>query len=459
MHRPRLTPLSRTLLASLMITLGVTAQGHAELSQQEAAQLGDTLTPLGAEVAGNADGAIPAWTGGLNTPAGEFQPGGPYADPYGGEKPLYTINGENAQQYKDYLSPGQMAMLSKYPDYKLIVYPTHRSAAFPQGHYDQTIAHATQAKLVDNGNGVTGTTGGIPFPIPKSGQEAIWNHLMRYRGDTLVTTWTSAAVLRNGTYNPTRNVLELDFSYGNLKKSTDARTPNRLFNFIQSFTSPPRLAGTTLLVYEPIDQVEEPRTTWVYSPGQRRVRLAPEIGYDNPANSTDGLATNDDFNMFNGAIDRYDWKLLGKQEMIVPYNAYRIVSPDLKIEDLVQPGHLNQDYARYERHRVWVVEATVKPDVRHIYAKRVFYIDEDSWAILMTDRYDARGELWRVGEAHSIVLYDMPLFFAVTEPHYDLLSGRYLVRSLYNEEKKILEPVTRSAADFTPSRLRGLGVR
>ena len=27
--------------------------------------------------------------------------------------------------------------------------------------------------------------------------------------------------------------------------------------------------------------------------------------------------------MFNGAMDRYDFKLIGKKEMVIPYNAYR----------------------------------------------------------------------------------------------------------------------------------------
>ncbi|MEW8626352.1 MAG: DUF1329 domain-containing protein [Candidatus Thiodiazotropha sp.] len=450
---------SRALLVSTLFMLVTAGAARAELSAEDIAKLGTTLTPLGAEAAGNAAGTIPAWTGGLDKPVAGFKAGEAYLDPYADEKPLYTITGDNADQFTDTLSEGQLAMLRKFPDYKLIVYPSHRSASFPQGHYDQTIANAAKAKLADNGNGVADTTGGIPFPIPKSGQEAIWNHLLRYRGNTTVASWTAAAVLRNGSFNPTRNVIELDSHYGNLDKPAEKSQPNRLFNFIQSFTSPPRLAGTTLLVYEPMDQVKESRTTWVYSPGQRRVRLAPEIGYDNPANSTDGLATNDDFNMYNGAIDRYDWKLIGKREIHVPYNSYRIVSPDLKHTDLVQPGHLNQDHARYELHRVWVVEATVKEGVRHAYAKRVFYLDEDSWAVLLTDRYDARGQLWRAGESHAVVLYDIPLFYTVTEAHYDLHSGRYLVRGLYNEEKKILEQVKRTEADFTPGRLRDLGVR
>ncbi len=455
MH-PKLS-LSAAVFAALLAGAGV---ARAELTPAELAKLGSTLTPLGAEAAGNAAGTIPAWTGGLKTPPVQgYKPGVSYPDPYAGDKPLFTITPANAEQYKEHLTPGQLAMLHKYPDYKLVVYPSHRSAAFPKGHYDETLAAAAKAKLAEGGNGVLGANGGIPFPIPKNGQEAIWNHLLRYHGNAFATTWTGGAVQQNGSFTPMRTTFELDYSYGNLDKSAAQRTPNRVFNFMQSFSSPPRLAGTIMLVYEPLDQVKEPRTTWIYSPGQRRVRLAPEVGYDNPANSTDGLNTNDDFNMFNGAIDRYDWKLVGKQEIYVPYNSYGLMSRDLKHADVVKPGHINQDLARYELHRVWVVEAAVKPGKRHLYAKRTFYIDEDSWAVVLTDRYDARGQLWRVGEAHSIMLYDMPLYLQTTEAHYDLLSGRYLIKGLYNQEATILDPIKRNPADFTPARLRDLGTR
>lgn len=455
MH-PKLS-LSAAVFAALLASAGL---ARAELTPAELAKLGSTLTPLGAEAAGNAAGTIPAWTGGLKTPPAQgYKPGVNYPDPYAGDKPLFTITPANAEQYKAHLTPGQLAMLHKYPDYKLVVYPSHRSAAFPKGHYDETLAAAAKARLAEGGNGVLGANGGIPFPIPKNGQEAIWNHLLRYHGNAFATTWTGGAVQKDGSFTPMRTTFELDYSYGNLDKSAAQHTPNRVFNFMQSFSSPPRLAGTIMLVYEPLDQVKEPRTTWIYSPGQRRVRLAPEVGYDNPANSTDGLNTNDDFNMYNGAIDRYDWKLVGKQEIYVPYNSYGLMSRDLKHADVVKPGHINQDLARYELHRVWVVEATVKPGKRHLYAKRTFYIDEDTWAVVLTDRYDARGQLWRVGEAHSIMLYDMPLYLQTTEAHYDLLSGRYLIKGLYNQEATILDPIKRNPADFTPARLRDLGTR
>ena len=424
-----------------------------------AAELGRDLTPMGAQAAGNAARTIPAWTGGVTAPVAGYKPGGHYPDPYADDRILFTIDVSNMEQHKDKLSPGQMALLRKYPTWKMNVYPTRRSTAYPKGHYDETAANVGRARLVAGGNGVVGTSGGIPFPMPKNGLEAVWNSLLRYRGDTYAMTWNQAAVTRDGSYTPVRFEYEYDFSYGNLGKSEKEREPNKLTNFLQTVTAPARLAGQILLVHETVDQVTEPRTAWTYNPGQRRVRLAPNVAYDNPGTASDGLRTNDDFQMFNGATDRYEWKLVGKQELYIPYNSYKLTGNALKYKDILRPGHINPEHARYELHRVWVVEATLKQGTSHLYKKRVFYIDEDSWAVAVTDKYDARGELWRVSEQHAINFYDVPMYYGTVEVHHDLQSGRYLAMGLRNEEPVVYQRIKRSPADFTPAGLRRLGVR
>lgn len=431
----------------------------AELSAADLARLGTTLTPVGAEKAGNAAGTIPAWDGGITNPAAGYKPGGHYPDPYAADKPLFTIDGRNADQHKDKLTAGQMAMLKKYPAYKMVVYPTRRSASFPQCHYQETKDCAARAKLAPGGNGVVGCTGGIPFPIPKDGNEAIWNSTLRYRGDTFAMHWSQAAVTRTGDYALVKFEYEYDFQYGNCSKPVAQREPNKILNYLQVTTAPARLAGQILLVHETVDQAKEPRSAWTYNPGQRRVRLAPNVAYDNPGTAADGLRTNDDFGMFNGATDRYNWRLVGKQEMYMPYNSYKLSDPKTKYADVLKPGHINQDLARYELHRVWVVEATLKTGTSHIYAKRVFFLDEDSWGVLATDKYDGRGELWRFSEMHSENWYNVPMTFGTVEVHNDLQSGRYIAMGLRNEETKIFEPVKRSGADYSPNSLRGLGMR
>ncbi|MNF54626.1 hypothetical protein D3C84_360600 [compost metagenome] len=164
--------------------------------------------------------------------------------------------------------------------------------------------------------------------------------------------------------------------------------------------------------------------------------------------------------MFNGAPDRYDWKLVGKKEIYIPYNNYELASPKLKYDDILKAGHINQDLARYELHRVWVVEATLKAGERHIYAKRRFYVDEDSWSIALSDQYDGRGQLWRVGELMQVHDYKAQVPWYALESLNDLISGRYVVNGMMNEEKKWIRfGVPSSAAKFTPAALRSAGVR
>jgi hypothetical protein len=444
---------------ALLAGAAVAFPAAAELSAADAAKLGTTLTPVGGEKAGNAAGTIPAWDGGITKPLAGYKSGGYYPDPFASDRPLFTIDAASADKYKDNLSPGQVAMLKKYPDYKMVVYPTRRSASFPACHYAETKECSTKAKLSEGGNGVVGCSGGIPFPIPKDGNEAIWNSLLRYTGDTFAMNWSQAAVTRGGDYALVKFEYEYDFSYGNCSKPVSQREPNKKLNYLQSTTAPARLAGQILLVHETVDQAKEPRSAWTYNPGQRRVRLAPNVAYDNPGTAADGLRTNDDFGMFNGATDRYNWKLVGKKEMYIPYNSYRFSDPKLKYADILKPGHLNQDLARYELHRVWVVDATLKPGTSHIYARRTFYIDEDSWAIVAIDKYDGRGDLWRVAEQHNENWYNVPMFFGTLEVHNDLQSGRYIAMGLRSEEKMIYEPIKRSAGDYTPANLRGVGTR
>ncbi|MFN7835708.1 MAG: DUF1329 domain-containing protein [Burkholderiaceae bacterium] len=446
------------LLAVLLSASFGAPSTQAEVPAADAARLGKTLTPMGAEAAGSADKAIPPWTGGLTTAPAGYQ-GGHYADPYANEKPLFVIDVTNVDKYKDKLSPGQLAMLKKYQGYKLPVYPTHRTASFPKAHYDETVANATRVQLTNGGNGITGTKGGVAFPIPQNGQEAIWNHLTRYRGDTYAAHWSQAAVGRDGAYTPVRFEFEYDFHYGNLSKPDTAREDGKLFDFRQTVTAPARLAGNILLVHEYTDQVKNPRQAWTYNPGQRRVRLAPNVAYDNPGTATDGMRTNDDFVMFNGATDRYDWKLLGKREMFIPYNSYKLSGNTVKITDILKPLFINPELTRYELHRVWVVDATLKPGASHIYSRRTFYIDEDSWMVVAIDKYDSRGELYRTAEQHAINFSSIPMYYPTVEVHYDLSSGRYLAMGMRNEEPKVYVPIQKTTADFTPNGLRGAGTR
>ncbi len=305
---------------------------------------------------------------------------------------------------------------------------------------------------------MTGATVGIPFPIPESGLEVMWNHLLRYRGDIAARTIAQAAPTRGGDYTLVRFEDEFNVVYSRAGV-TEEELNNKILLFKQEVKAPARLAGGILLVHETLNQVQENRSAWLYNPGQRRVRRAPNVAYDNPGTASDGMRTSDQFDMFNGAVDRYDWKLVGKREMYVPYNAYKLHGDQLQYKQILTPLHINQELPRYELHRVWIVEATLKAGSRHVYKKRVFYVDEDSWQILHVDQYDNRDQLWRVSEGHGITYYDVPCYWTTLEVHTDLQAGRYLAIGLDNQEAAYDFGIERSTEDYTPAALRRAGTR
>lgn len=449
-------------LVAVGIALAVSCQQVlANVSAEEAAKLGATLTPLGGEKAGNADGSIPAWTGGITQAPAGFTQGDFHIDPFPDDKPLYTITGANYKEYSEFLSDGQIKLFETYPEtYKMPVYQTRRTASNPEFVYEATKANATRAELLAGGNGIKGAAMGIPFPIPKDGLEAIWNHILRYRGEAVQRNGGQAAVTAGGDYNVIGFDEQLMLKYSEQGITPEQLTENNiLFKFKQAVTTPARLAGTALLVHETVDQIKEPRQAWTYNTGQRRVRRAPNIAYDAPGTQADGLRTTDDFDMFNGSPNRYNWELKGKQELFVAYNNYLLHSDKVTYDQILKVGHVNPDLTRYEKHRVWVVEATLKDEFRHVYAKRVFYIDEDSWQIQIADMYDNRGDLYRVGVAHGVNYYDVPTHWSTLDVYHDLNSRRYLAIGLDNEEKMYDFTVKMDDREFTPQALRREGIR
>ena len=420
-------------LLAVALTLPALAEGPPA---RDVDRLGDTLTPLGAEKAGNADGRIPAWTGGYQhprPPEGEERRIEHY-EPYASDEPLYTITAENMAQYADMLTVGQKALFARFPDsYRMPVYQSRRGGHAPEFIYEATRRNAENAYLSNGGESLNDAVTGIPFPLPDSGKEVIWNHKLRYRGESVRRYNTQLAVQSNGLFTPYRLREDVRFHYNNDGVSV-ADLDNIGIYFLQTVVGPPRQAGNVLLVHETLDQVRESRRAWLYSAGQRRVRRAPDVAYDNPGTGSDGLRTNDQLDSFNGATDRYTWKLVGKREMIMPYSAYKLADDRLTYDTIAQASHLNQDLTRYEKHRVWVVDATLKEGTTHLYKRRTFYIDEDTWSILAVDIYDRRDQLWRVQESHTIMLVWEGAVAPVASTVYDLHADRYLVQDLSNEE-------------------------
>ena len=444
------------------IILGAPAMGA--VSAADAAKLGAELTPLGAEKAGNTDGSIPAWDGGITSASqagfANFRPGQHHPDPYASDKPLYTVSSANMGQYANKLTEGHKKLLQTYRNtFKMNVYPTHRSAASPQRIYDATKRVAATAELAAGGNGVVKAGEGIPFPIPKSGVEVFWNHVLRYRGDVIVRTIGQAPVTAGGSYTMVKFRDETMVAYS-LAGAKSENLNNTIAYFIQETLAPARLAGEVLLVQETLDQSLENRRAWVYNAGQRRVRRAPNVAFDNPGTNSDALRTSDQFDMYNGSPQRYDWTLVGKKEMLVPYNSYKLNSNTLKYTDILKKNHINPDVARYELHRVWVVDSKLKSGQSHLYSRRTLYVDEDSWQILAVDCYDSRGQLYRVQEGHVINFFEVPALWTALETVYDLTNGRYLALGLDNEEPRSRDfSQQRTPADYQPAALQRRGVR
>ena len=409
------------------------APALAKVTAKEAAELGKTLTPVGAEKAANKDSSIPEWTpaprhGSLK---GEY-PSDPEID---GDKPLYTITKANLPQYADKLSEGHKRLLSTYDSYKMNVYPSRRRVSFPDFIYKSTIANAVTCELagIDNPDNCRQ---GFTFPIPRSGAEIMWNHRVRWRGDGARRYNNQMIVQQTGEYQLTKIIEEVNFYYATTIDPVPLTRSSGLFlKYFSRTVEPPRLAGTMILVHEKAGSGSEGRAAWLYSPGLKRIRRAPTVCCDNPYEGTDGHQFYDQVDMFNGVLERYNWKLVGKKEVFIPYNSNKIAGNTIKYKDLIRPKHINPELPRYELHRVWVVEATLKEGTSHTFKKRRFYIDEDSWNIALVDDYDNRDQLYQFQEGHVGFAANVMASFTVPEVIYHFTSGRYFITAAFNEDK------------------------
>jgi hypothetical protein len=442
------------ILAALIAAAGTLA-AHA-VTPDEAKALGANLTAVGAEKAGNKDGSIPAYEGGQTTaPAGYKAGDGIRPNPFASEKPKFSVNAKNMAQYGGNLTEGTKALMTKFPSYRVDVYPTHRTVAFPKFVTDNTVKNAVKVKTLNEGRSIEGAHAGFPFPIPKTGNEAMWNHLVRFNGPAYEAKYRNLNVDSSGrTTLATEGLSNQEYPFWDNSK-TSAET---FWRIKLTYTGPARRAGEALMLIDPLDIGTKDRRAWSYLPGQRRTKVAPDLSHDTPNPGTAGATTFDDTFIFNGSMERFDFKLVGKKEMLVPYNAYAAVY-QAKQDDLLKPNHLNPDLVRWELHRVWIVEATLKEGKRHVYSKRTFYLDEDSWAAVASDEYDARGQLYRTGFAYMAPSYDLPAPYTDMFGHYDLVSRVYSLTGFIAETGGLRHTKPLADREWTAENLAGAGVR
>jgi hypothetical protein len=455
-------------IASISLALGLVHSTalHAKVSPEEAKQLGTTLTRMGADPRPNADGTIPAYTGkmyGLPEGLQYDGPGTPYPDPYADDKILFTITAENVDQYADKLSEGQVALFKTYPDtFKMHIYPSHRDARYPDHFLEKVAYNAVHAELYNGDDGIRGFTGGVAFPMPKNGAEALWNSRTGDIKYTLTGVYKDIAVFPNGSNSVRTSLINSEYPYANPDNKVGMEEPElgKIAAYVlNSVYEPTRDKGMITAVIEPFDYATNAREVWRYLPGSRRVRRAPTVGYDTP-DGPGGIVTVDDTLGFNGAMDRFDWKLLGKKEIYIPYHSYKFDQQGLDYSVLLPEFHVNPEYMRYELQRVWVVEATLREGKRHIYGKRRFYMAEDSWMMALTENFDGRGELWKAVLVNSIYEYNIKGIVIRSQIFHDLRAGAYVVTRLVNDQQALdhtAAPLGESY--YTPTNIRKLGKR
>ncbi len=450
--------MKRSTSAPLMLLLSALAMpALAKVSPEEAAKLGAELTPVGAEKAGNKDGSIPAWKPAAQKGAlkGEF-PSNPTID---AEKPLFTITKANMAQYKDKLTEGHKKLLSSYDTYKMNVYPSHRPVAWPKEIYDATKVNATTC-TIDGTDILDNCKVGFPFPIPKTGAEPIWNHKLKWRGEAVQRYNNQMIVQANGEFQQTKIIEDVTFGYASLQSPVPlTKTSGEFLKYLSQTVSPPRLAGTFILVHEKAGTGAEGRAAWLYSPGLKRIRRAPTVCCDNPYEGTDGHQFYDQVDLFNGALDRYNFKLIGKREMYIPYNANRIGGKSVSYKQMATGKHLNPEFPRYELHRVWVVDSELRSGTSHTFKKRRFYLDEDSWNMVAVDAFDSRDQLYQFQEGHLAFATNILATNTSPEVIYHFNSGRYFITAAANEDKPVDLTVKFKGDHFTAAAVQKMSTK
>lgn len=448
------------LILALSVAPALVASARAAVSPDKAAELKGVLTPLGAERAGNDDGTIPPWTGGYTKAAPGYREGDVRTDPFAAEKPLFAVTSKNYQTYADRLPEGAKALFRKNPDYRMEIYPTHRSAAAPTTVYAGTFLNATRARAASDGiaYGVEGAAGGIPFPIPQNGFEAMWNHLLAFWGPAReldVKTWVVSA---DGSAELTTGYREVaDFPYY-YPGATPQSIGGYYFKTLHLDDAPPSKVGEGYLDWQPLDIGRFNFDAWQILPGEHRVRRGPAISYDTPDSDASGFEALDEYYLFFGGLDHYDFRILGKKEMFVPYNNNRLYTRPTA--EILGPHYANPDDLRYELHRVWVVEGTRKPGAHDVVARRRLYLDEDTWMAEYSDSWDDSGKLWKFGEATMYLMPEIPAVILGSQFVYDFALGGYVFGFAFNDQAQAYKITAPHPANlFTPQSMAARAVR
>lgn len=427
----------RPVFVPLMLALGAIPVMAAAAPPAASALDGPQYTCIGSERAGSA-GGVAAYSGKYTTSwpgvaAEGYDPG-----PYAAEKPLFVITAQNAAQYAAKLTDGQKALLQHDPQaFRMPVYPSHRDFRIPERVCAIVKDNAGTAQVRGDGLATVQALGGIPFPFPQNGLEAIFNTQRRAGEWTGSVVYDNADVYANGSIAWGRTRLKILVPANDPRLKAPLRSPPETVSayFYYETILPQRDKGIISVGNVVADFRDGQVNAWAYNPGLRRAKQVMDVGSDYAVPPA-GMHTVDDESLFNGTPQHYSWKLLGKKELYMPYDNFRINDPAVKYSELLKPGSIDPDYQRYELHRVWVVEGDLKPGERHVYSRRVLYIDEDTWAPLWSEGYDLRGLLWRTSFADYFYSPASQAFERGVIVYHDLSSGAYEAQYLVNETRQ-----------------------
>lgn len=449
-------------LTSIMLATSFPFSVMAAVTQAEAEKLRTELTPSGAEKAANADQSIPAWSGedGKLTRVVGYVSGHAYPNIYAADKNIYDVNSQNKYRYKSLLTPGLEALFKAYPDtFFMPIYPTHREHNFSEITVKRNFWNATHTELSADANNLSHYSGGVPFPIPQSAEQVIWNARVNHPNAILNGIFDDISVYSDGQRQLSRQKFVSEYPFANPMNTlpmTEKQIGQHLALMLVKVLKPESAKGTMTVVHESMNPSKSERKAWIYSSAMKKVRRSPELGYDMPY-GPGGFATFDDILGFNGSIDRYRWTLLGKREKLIPYHSYDFDRQDIDYFELMMEHHANPEYMRYEKHRVWVIEATLKKGEEHSYSKRRFYIDEDSWQIVLLESYDDDGEIWRVGILNTVYDFALKGHVARAQMIHDLKAKAYVSMRMVNElGQPRLQGNPKGSAYYSSANLRKL---
>lgn len=448
----------KTRLALVMACVPVFGMTSVHADEREF--IGTKYTPWGAELQGNAEGTIPAFSGPPAVPASyDASKPGVRPDPFADDKPLFSITSGNMGEYADKLSEGIKEMFRKYPEFRMDIYPSRRTASYPDFYLENARKNLDSCKITNDGLGLSGCYAGTPFPFPKSGTEVMRNRFFKYEQLSLSSSGMYGIVVDRSGRERITGVAQQELYWPIFDpQRTEPIGEDEIFQYQRNdYVEPARMNGEKNVIH---DTVNTGLRAWQYLPGQRRVKLAPDISYDSPSPIGGGIAVVDELSLFYGAIDRYDFDLKGKQEMFIPYNSY-------KLNDAAQcshavantPGYINPDCVRWELHRVWKVEANLKDGFRHIYPKRVMFLDEDLWGTGISDNYDASGSVYRLTISFPITLYEASGHATDETVTYDMPTGAYHRSQTTVMSGGYTITTPKPVRYFNPQSLGGTGIR